>query len=65
MLKISLIFNKNSTSRINNSRFIRISNAEFSRYDFKYIRTSKEIFKSVLVYNNNNNNNNNNKESVY
>ena len=31
-----------------------------SRYDFKYIRTSKEIFKSVLVYNNNNNDNNNN-----
>ena len=34
MLKISLILGKEQTSRVNISRFIRVENVKFSRYDF-------------------------------
>ena len=34
MLKLSLLFKKFTTSRANNSRILRIKNAEFSGYCF-------------------------------
>ena len=50
MLKISLLFNSLQTSRINNSKMLRIRNAKFAGYCFIWTQSFRQGFKSALVY---------------
>ena len=50
MIKISLNFEKNVTSRVNNLRMLRIKNDKFQSNVFIPTQKYSEIFKSALVY---------------
>ena len=50
VLKISLLFKNLQTSRKNNSRFLKIKNANILRVLFIWAQTYREIFKSAFVY---------------
>ena len=50
MLKSSLLFKKNKTSRVNNWRILRIRMGNFKGTAFTWTRTYSKIFKSTLMY---------------